>query len=606
MKLKTIILTIAALLAATAQAGDYETITVNSQKYNKWSSSQNFINGVKAFEDYYYNVAIEAFKKELKLHPANVYAALNKMQAEYALLDFECELSEEDDTPDIVDKRLSEAKASKVAILDKIDNTISKLNTADAEGLCAAWQVKALMTECVDIEECDTALVNACYDKAIAIHPCADVYKRHIKFNVNNRDILKVDGMKWYELEPNNLEALANMILMSYENEEYDQTLQYIQKYQELIGDEKNQGLLLIKAESLNKLGRSEEAITIATDILEENMSNEILVYFMRFAYSNPQFALSKVTPKLEIESELQPLWRIVAGFIEGDINHNYNSALEHFQKVHLGFKNNPLMPFKMALCYYMLGDDSKALINLDAACALPDNEMCYKYRDAMKLALGMTDELIKEKLEIIAIDSESGVYRPNEYNVLCSALLQNGNYQQVVDLMSTLDANIDNEDSVFDSVVDHDVAVDAKAIDLVTWGYALKKLGRDDDARKVFQRQVDEGDDQVSPCLPEMALIELGRTSEAKAALEAKVADWEKNNPHEISSLNISSTNTYYEIAATYALLGEYDTAVDYMQKHITYDPLPRNIKFMERDWRFDAMLNQPQYNTVLDMYSK
>lgn len=199
----------------------------------------------------------------------------------------------------------------------------------------------------------------------------------------------------------------------------------------------------------------------------------------------------------------------------------------------------------------------------------------------------------IEDKHEIITIDRESGIYDPKEYNIMCSALMQNGSYEQVVELMSILAANVGNDEDADD------------VIDYVTWGRALKMLGRDDDARKMFEQQIDQEYKNL-PCRHEIALIELGRASEAKASLDTKVAEWEKKNPQGSLSLEFNASNIYYEVAATYALLGEYDTVVDYMQKHITNDPLPRNLKFFERDWRFDTMRTLPQYNTVLDMYNK
>lgn len=589
MKLKIFILTIATLFAATMKAGFFEGITVTSQQYNKWASSKNYIAGVQALEDYDYAIAIEDFNKELKQHPANVYALLNRMQAEYALLVSKLVILSEDDSSDIIDNKIPKIKDSKVAIIDKIDNAIGKLNSADAEGRCSAWQLKALMTEYVDNEECDTAQVNACYDKAIAIHPCTDVYQRYVEFNINNPVMFKTACMKWYQFEPNNPEALKNMILMTFYNEEYDQTLQYIQKYQEVAGND-YEGILLMKAESLNKLGRSEESITTSFEAFEESLSNASFSTFMECAYANPQFALSKINTQIDKESEFQPLWLFLSGIIEGDYNHNYSKALELLKSVHPNMKNNPVVPFEMARYNYMLGENSKAFTYLDAACVFPDNEQFYEYRDAMKLGLGMTDDLIKEKHEIITVDSEGGIYRPKEYNIMCSALLQNGNYEQVVELMSTLAANVDNDEDV---------------IDYVTWGRALKMLDSDDEARKMFELQIDKEDKNL-PCRHEIALIELGRASEAKASLDTKVAEWKKNNPQGSLLLEFNASNIYYEVAATYALLGEYDTVVDYMQKHITNDPLPRNLKFLERDWRFDTMRTLPQYNTVLDMYNK
>ena len=104
-KFRLLAVTLFAMLAATAWAqDDYvndETVpdndetlaeVIDSKQYNKWTSSKNFVLGVKSMtqeidavatddaevdETEPYKSAIALFKKELKQHPRNAYAKCN-------------------------------------------------------------------------------------------------------------------------------------------------------------------------------------------------------------------------------------------------------------------------------------------------------------------------------------------------------------------------------------------------------------------------------------------------------------------------------------------------------------------------------------------------
>ena len=103
------------------------------------------------------------------------------------------------------------------------------------------------------------------------------------------------------------------------------------------------------------------------------------------------------------------------------------------------------------------------------------------------------------------------------------------------------------------------------------------------------------------------MCLIELGNTSEAHEAINSLATACESDIASKPGNHDFLETNVpCYDIAAAYAMLGDSDNALKFLDLHFTHDYLSYNFGRLERDSRFDSLRDLPRFNQLVEKYLK
>lgn len=572
-------------MSMTSVAEDFDGILVNT-KQNKWASSKFFAKGIEAINDDDLYEALEMFEKEMKQHPSNGYAICNLAQCQYIAARhemFTVIYSEDSDDQEIAEAQEQGYKDMRAA-LPLLDKGIALLPTGDGEAQCQVYRIKASMLRSLD--NVDSTQVAECYDKAIAAHPCNDAYEEHMDFFFNDPEIVTADALalrKLYPDDPSNVKLLA---YMAYRNEDYAQSLELCEEYQAMLHSQGEEGLdtqvAAIRLMSLKYLGRNEEAMDLALSYIEDFEMGEAIQVYLLIAKNNPDIAEIKLKQRIFADNGDNMLWNTMLGHIM-EFKKDYASALNYFKQE----ENNDHEAYilnEIAKCYYMLGDTQNALTYIDAATIMPDGGEYLLNRDEMLINLGMASKVISEKMtgvEIVKkIDDTEYLHRLN----LAELLLQEQDFSQAATILEPL---LDLDDG-------------ARALSL--YATALNGMGRNDDAKKYLQQIVDinpiaQGD--IFYLIP--ALNELGQCDEAKKQAEALAAQWMQ---YQIEPKDDSTPESCYNIATTFAQIGDSDTALEYLEKHFEHDDMPYNFGFIERDWRINSLRELPQFKRLVEKY--
>ena len=588
MRFRIVLSTLLALVVSVAAIADELKSNIVNTKQNKWSSSRYFVKGVEAYDDVEIDVAIEMFEKELKLHPSNGYAQCNLALSRYMQAMYEMKsvlYDDESSEQDMMIVRETGERAMGAAI-PALDEGIAMLSSADAEGQCQAYRLKAYMLS--NFEVVDSAQVSACYDKAIAAHPCEEVYVDHMSFFSENIEVVITDAQTLRSLYPDDPSNVKLLAVMTFRGEDYSQSLAYCEEYSAMLKSQGEESLdtqvAPMQLVSLKELGREEEAMDLALKYIEDYDLGEAVQIFMMLAKKNPDLAEIKIKQRVFADTGDPMLWNVMLGRIM-EFKRDYGSALEYFKTLektnHEAFVLN-----EMANCYYMLGDTDNALLYIDAATIMNDGGEYAPARDKMLINTGMASKVINEVMTGVEFINKPSDNEISRRLTLIELLLQERDYAQVEKVFLTI------ADSVYS----------AKA--LTIYAEALKGLGRDDEAQSCLQKIFDL---DAVPLSDFIYLIQahnaLGQVEEARKKTESLSLGWEgyQQNPDDDGY-----SSSCYDIAVVYALLGDSDKALEYLEKHFIHDEMPYNFGFMERDRRLDSVRELPQYKALVEKYKK
>ncbi|MBO4722839.1 MAG: tetratricopeptide repeat protein [Muribaculaceae bacterium] len=593
MRLRLVFFTLLAfVLGLTAIAeeleveGIFEGMTVNTSQ-NKWASSKYFIKGLDAFDDVDMSLAVEMFEKELKQHPSNGYAMCNLALCRFTKAMYEknaVKYNDESTEKQLEIARVNENKA-KTAALTVLDNGIALLPSSDAEAQCQAYRLKADLLR--HFEDIDSTQIAACYDKAIAVHPCEKVYEEHIDFFFNNTDVVIADAKALRKLNPDDLSIVKLLAVMSYRNEDYGQCLELCEEHNAMLN--KAQGEDAIDAQvgtlqlaSLKELGRENEAMDLALTFIADYEYTDAIQLFLEIAEKYPDLAEIKIKQRMFAESGEEMLWNFMLGRIM-EIKKDYGTALEYFKTVEKANKE-AFIYNEIANCYYMLGDTDNALLYIDAATIMDGGHNYLLARDKMLINLGKAKEIINEKMTRVELVKNINNVEFLQRLTLVDVLLQEHDYAQAVSILEPL------------------LEMDEGASVLSLYATALKGLGRNDEAKRCLQ-QITEIDPLPTSEITELvpALFELGRGDEALNKANMLAQQWEDFQQNRIGN---EEPETCYTIATVFAQIGESDKALEYLEKHFNFDYMPYDFGLIERDWRLDNLRELPQFKALVEKY--
>jgi len=591
MKSRRILFTMLAFVVcctALAEAIDFDAIPVNSS-LNKWASSKYFAKGIDAINDYEYETAITMFEKEVKQHPSNGYAICNLAQCRFIIgmfdMTIDSVISSEGDIDEDIETVRKNGKDNMLAAFPLLDKGLSKLPATDREAQCQAYRAKAHML--LNMENVDTAQITACYDKAIAIHPCISVYEDHMDSFSMDPEVVAADAQMLRKINPEEPTYVNLLAAASFMNKDYTACLKYCDESIAMQKNEEDEDFDLkmgfIQILSLKELGREDEAMDLALNYIEEEGAAELFDTYLLLAKDDPDLAEIKVKQRLFAGSSDEMVLNALLGHIM-EIKKDYTGALEYYRIVE---KTNKDAYFfnKIANCYYMLGDTDNALKYIDVATIMDgDGDYC-EARDRIFVNSGKASQLIAEKMmgvELIKIITTNDEF--SERLNLAELLLQEHEYSQAANIIEPL----------------LEISEDVKALSL--YATALKGMGRDDDAQCHLQ-QIIEIDPMQLNSNPDVitALYATGHTEEALKQANSMALHWEN---YQIDSRDEETPESCYTIATVFAQIGNSDRTLEYLEKHFQHDDFPYNFGFMERDWRLDNVRELPQYKALVEKY--
>lgn len=586
MRFRIVLFTLLAFAVSfTAIAEDFDGILVNT-KQNKWASSKYFAKGIEAINDDELYTALEMFEKEAKQHPSNGYAICNLAQCQFTTAKNEMytDIYSDDRTDQEKEVAIEKGFTGMRAALPLFDKGMSLLPTTDGEALCQAYRMKATML--LNFEDIDSLQVVECYNKAIALHPCEEVYNEHMEFCFSNTEAVIADAQALRKIcpdDPSNVKVLA---VMAYRNKDYAQCLALCEEYNAMLKAQGEDGLdtqiASLKILSLKELDRDGEAMDLALTCITDYDFSDAIPLFLDLAEKNPDLAEIKVKQRMFADDGEEVLWNFVLGRIKKS-KKDYTGALEYFKKVEKT-ERVALVYNEISNCYYMLGDTDKALKYIDAATVMAGGNDYLTNRDVMLVNLGMANKVINEKMtgvEIIKNVDETEFF---QRFILAELLLQEHDYAQAA--------------AILEPILDKDDGASALSV----YAAALKGLGRDNEAKRCLQ-QIIEIDPLPDDDLPyrAVALYALGRGDEAIELANSLAQQWES---HQLNPDDEKTPESCYTLATVFAQIGDSGKALEYLEKHFLHDSMPYNFGFMEHDWRLDNVRDLPQYKTLVEKY--
>ncbi|MBR5640006.1 MAG: tetratricopeptide repeat protein [Muribaculaceae bacterium] len=572
-------------MSMTALAEDFNGILINT-KQNKWASSNYFAKGVNAINDDDLEDAIDMFGKEVKQHPSNGYAVCNLAQCQFTAAKNEMytNIYSDDRSEEEINIAIEKGFKGMRAALPLFDKGLSLLPTTDGEALCQAYRVKASMLR--NFEDLDSLQVVECYNKAIAVHPCEDVYNEHMDFCFSNTEVVIADAQALRKLcpdDPSNVKVLA---VMAYRNKDYAQCLALCEEYNAMLKAQDEDALDIqiasLKIISLKELDRDSEAMDLALTCITDYDFSDAIQMFLDLAEKNPDLAEIKIKQRMFAENGEEVIWNFMLGRIM-KLKKDYKGALEYFKKVEKT-ERVAMVYNEISNCYYMLGDTDNALKYIEAATVMEGGSDYLTERDVMLVNLGMASKVISEKMTGVEIVKNIDETEFFQRFILAELLLQEHDYAQAATILEPM---LDKDDG-------------ASALSL--YATALKGLGRDDEAQRSLL-QITEIDPLPDDDLPyrAVALYELGRGDEAIEMANSLAQEWEN---HQLNRADEKTPESCYTITTVFAQIGDSDKALEYLEKHFLHDSMPYNFGFMDRDWRLDSVRELPQYKTLVEKY--
>lgn len=576
-----------AMMGASAQA-------LLKSEQNPWASSTCYAKAMAALDDGELEDAFEWFDKEMKTHPGNGYALVNWGCGKVlcAMLEHEEDFNEEDGSL-VIPPEFTTMVDDGIGMMEK---GISLIPSSDGKAVCDACQ---MLSSALDIklqathQGADSVKQQEYLYKAIETHPCEEVFMALMEKKFVPGDMLSIHDeiTLFYEKCPTNPNSVAMMAKLMDVEGDYDKTIQIVDKYTAMPkskGQSLDAEMLLLKAQTLGRLGRQGDAIDILFQILEDpqidgyGRAPEELV---RIASTAADEVLMKLRQR-EFASEGNLLWTLMQGMVYSYSLHDYPAAIPYFETVLEQNPGDKSLIDDLAYSYYMAGNTGKALVYADASDRLNgDSE-----KISMLLKLGRLDEIIANRK---ALTTVAGIVNVSEddYTFLGKLYYLKKDYAQALPM---LDKAIELNDSFPEACFFK--------------GRILKLQGNPIAANACFEKAVDAVLPHItSPGLVmrAMSLVELGRLDEAREANDMLASEWDEALLHkDPTNASVESTTSAYEIAGIYSMLGDIEKALKYLDYHFQHDYLSYNFGLMNLDWRFDNLRQKPEYVNIVNKY--
>lgn len=598
-----------------------ESDIINSEQYNKWKNSKNFVAGVKEFdkdfEDGIYEKALEFFQKEVNQHPANGYAYCNmalcqKYIAAIALnlQLFELYNSENADSEkinEIYEKGKLQRDNEYLSAINMLDKGISLLPPKDKASLSKAYTQKGiLLNECF---ESDSAKVVECYLKALELMPSLDAYTSLIEFY---NEIGDPTTANYYILEAyKNLNCIGDDAFMDKiasalaDNGETDKALEIINNI--LSKDPQNTDAIATRSniyyQQKNYNAYLDDLITLSNAGELSNITG-LLVNIAEMSDDNLDLVLQKVhnAEKLDKE-ESKTNWRLIEGYLHLYSTHDYQQALESLKNGLEGTYTSFVLA-KIGECFYLMGktdnaiqfmEDAQSLLNKEKEDDEEDDDDSDYILDKIQMEMncGLVEKVINDA-QVYRIIKGDGPQSELAYTVLEWAYTAKGCYKDALSI----------NDKWMEVASDKVNAQYRRA-------YILYVMGRTQEAQQELKEILAKEENfENNQELKFNVLLRLGRTDEAREILEKLVASTNKMENMTIREMldseELSETMSLYNIACSYSLLGETDKAIEYLKRHFESftGAMQPNYDYAILDYDFDNIRQNPEFMQTVNHY--
>lgn len=560
---------------------------LDSKQYNQWTNSPHFVKAqelMSGSDDETPNLVLKELDKELAAHPDNGYALCNKAFVIMAkdFLDLKNNADQEnEDSIKIINDRLNETMNKALALMEKGRNLIPE---ADKENRAASWLWTAMFYKAVD--ETNKAPFLEALEKSAELYPQDEMYEILMELAWDPEDVSKTEKYARLVLEknPNNPTALEAMLGICKANQDHESFIKYYNKYIEVKdGEGIDDDIKIAYAVALAATQGQDAAIDYFFNNFGENY--DLLEMAMLKINANPETVLMKIGQREFAEEGEPDYWNMIKGNIYTNQLHNYKEALNCYNKIKRKYDASALNSH-LAQCYYMTGDIKNAMVHaqaLDYITSFDGNLM------NMQLNQGMLDPIINNLTTKLDLGDylETSI---SDYNLLGECYLFKKDYQQAANILSK--ALLLN---------------DKHPATLLNYGKALKALGRDSEANQYFEKTFSATYQENTPfeeVIQSQASILLGRTVEGREMLEKLEKNWHEAYEDHEPGYAINSKATCYDIAATYAMLGDYGKIKEWLKNHFEYDSMPYNFGYISLDSRLDNVRDVPEFKQLVEKY--
>lgn len=608
MKTKLLIIfAICSALSALAMPKEFERIipAVDSKQYNQWSGSESFVHGVEAINNKEYDTAIEAFGKELQLHPTNGYAACNLAVSKLLTMDslepegdyFHNDDELGSDVMEVQHQRQAAKQALREEIVTLFSRAVELIPAVDTVSLCVAYRGMAAV---LTAQQANQSLVKNAIDKALTLHPCKAAYITRLFIDIVDHEYVEEDKAEakkreyetfindineFYNRYPNELEPLAFKIITMREEQDAQSVVELSDKFFRLLKTADTKNLIFeiddnvisnindVRVSALLDLGRYSEAADICLDKMVKNGDSDLYENNLHLiAEKDPGMLIMKIKQRQFVSENDENNWDLLLGNISQRYLKDYNEALKYLVPALAKNPGDEKLIESIAECHYMVGDIDKAMIYAEAAEMSSSGSMLH---ENMLIAMGQVDDLIRKYEARLAlgdvIQTESYDYfRLGYLNMLKRDWPRAETY-----LRKCLDMSRN------------------KVPVLYNLGVALKAVGKTAEAKNCFDTALQDEDANLEGFEDVYALLltEAGNTLDAREILEVAT---------EREYMPIS----YYDAACCYATLGDNDKMLECMRKH--FDNELHNFGLIDMDWRLDKVRNLSEFKKLIDTEKK
>ena len=514
--------------------------TVVSAQKNKDRNSYNYMRGVEAYENSL-DESLEYFNKEIKDNPNNGYA--------YARIA----------TINILHRNYSEA-------LTTIDKAIKNIPKKDKPYKSLAYSIRSDIY--YHLDEVEKAIKDI--TKAISIFPDIESYYKDrgdIYLETKEFDLATKDYQKIIDLNQGNVYAYFALGRVAYMQENYDDA---IKRYDFAIKlDPKVADYYSNRAECYYKMGMFDKAIDDVIKALELDL-DEKTYNLMNILADNAFVSLST---KLQREALRRPNDRALTYFL-GNIYYDkgdYQNALKYF-KMNLNIDLSYSTVMSIAHVFLQTGFYDKALEYANIGKSLiPDDEYYFHITSTIYNEMGEVEEALKSIDHLISIDSH------DSFNYYLRGWIKDksGDYDGAIEDYSTSILLNPNYAYLY-----------------FNRGDLLEIKGDRDRAKDDYKKVIELDTIPEKGSCSQFAYLALGDSTKAIEFMNKIIKE------------NSEDFGVYYDAACLYAIMGDSETALRYLEDSL--EKGFRRFAHIRRDRGLDNIRKLPQFNNLIEEYEQ
>lgn len=584
MKTRLILLILTLSTALLSRASDKDIITwFDSPQHNQWKESPYFVEGLDVLKnggDDDIDRAIALFDQELQQHPANGYAMCNMAVIEAVKVMMHNYDYNSTDDPDSLAMRKQVVDQGLHRAIDRMESGRQLIPAADSLMQANAWVWMAMLHKsCHFVNSFE---LSHCLEKALEYRHDALLYKEIIEISAGDPDKCERYARQALALSPENRDILEIMILITKRKGDIGEMMRYCEHYFALMHGKEDMidsEIIEAYAHGLAQTGNGDKAI----DFVLDNMKNDYTLLFQALSSidADPDLALAKIGQRQFAQEGNPSTWSMLSGVINGFMKRDYRTAIGQFKEAEGGVDAHGWNQC-MSYCYYMLGDVPSAIAHTQAADYLSGSNHVLQLQES----LGMIDPLITNLNTKLAL---SDVYeiKASDYAALGKCHLLKSCPELALEPLSKAvnEADYSLEGALYRAM-------------------ALTDVGRGAEATRQLEEIAEIVGNNSSPdqrLIKAQACAMLGRDAEARSLLEGFEKAWSITSSFE-SNVDNEGMPSCYELAATWAMLGNETKVLEWMTRHFDYDFMPYNFGFMALDRRFDKVKDNAELRQLVE----